>query len=251
MEAWSLKGKVALVTGAGRNIGRSIALALAAEGAHVAVNARSNADEAASVCAEVTKLGVRAVPVIGDVSSEEDVARIFIEIHSSLGPVSVLVNNVALRPHRPFFDITAAEWDLVLGIGLRGSFLCAQNAAKDMRDSGAGRIINISGRDGFAGRTDRAHGVTVKAGIHGFTKALAMELGPLGITTNTVVPGLIQTTRRAEFYPNLNYDDRAKRIPVRRVGATQDIAEACAFLAKDAGYINGTTIHVNGGESLF
>jgi len=120
-----------------------------------------------------------------------------------------------------------------------------------MTSVGRGRIVNISGRDGFAGRANRAHGVTVKAGLHGFTKALAVELGPLGITTNTVVPGVIHTVRPMEHYPNLDYEERATRLPVRRVGRVEEIARTCVFLATDTGYINGTAIHVNGGESLF
>lgn len=247
---WSISGRTALVTGAGRNIGRAIVLALAAKGANVVVNVRRNKEEADAVCAEASALGVRALPVAADLASSAEIARMFAEVHEALGPVSVLVNNAAIRPHQAFLDITEEDWDLVLGVGLRAPFLASQAAARDMVALGGGRIINVSGRDGFIGRANRAHGVAAKAGIHGLTKALAVELGPMGITTNTVVPGVVETTRPAEWYPGHEYVERATRIPVRRVGRSSDIARACAFLATDPGYINGAALHVNGGESL-
>ena len=248
--AWTIRGRTALVTGAGRNIGRQIALSLAAEGCDVAVNTRENVEEAAAVCAEIEALGVRAVPAIGDISDPAEVARIFETIHRGLGPVSVLVNCAAVRPLQPFLEITVEDWDYVVGVGLRGAFLCAQAAARDMVELGGGRVINISGRDGFVGREGRAHGVAAKAGIHGLTKAMAMDLAPMGITTNTVVPGVIETTRPEKWYPGWDYTRRAERIPVRRVGRPDDIARTVVFLATGPDYINGTAIHVNGGESL-
>lgn len=117
-----------------------------------------------------------------------------------------------------------------------------------MVEAGWGRIINISGRDGFSGILNRAHGVTVKAGIHGFTKALALEFGPSGINVNTVVPGLIQTTRPKEWYPTLSYEERSKGIPVRHPGSVEDIAATVRFLVLEGDYITGQAVHVNGGE---
>jgi NAD(P)-dependent dehydrogenase (short-subunit alcohol dehydrogenase family) len=245
-----LEGRTALVTGAGRNIGRAIALALARSGANVVVNVRANLDEAEHVVSEARKNDVSAMAVAGDVSSLDDVAAMFEQVQEQLGTVDILLNNAAVRPHQAFLDITPDDWNWVLGVGLTRAFYCAKAAVPGMVEQGWGRIINISGRDGFSGIRNRAHGVTVKAGIHGFTKALALELGEHGITVNTVVPGLIMTTRPEEWYPHLDYGERAKNIPVRHVGDPEDVASICRYLVCDAGYITGQAIHVNGGEFL-
>jgi NAD(P)-dependent dehydrogenase (short-subunit alcohol dehydrogenase family) len=246
----SLQGRTAVITGAGRNIGRAIALELGRLGANVIVNARSNEAEAADVCAAIRAAGAEAHPVLADVARIADVDRLFAEARSTFGPVSILVNNAAVRPSQSFLDITEQDWDWVVNTGLKGAFFCAQQASRDMVGLGHGRIINISGKDGFVGRASRAHGVTVKAGLHGLTKALAIELGPFGITANTVVPGGIDTTRPAAWYPDWNPAERAARNPVRRLGTPDDIARTCGFLATDAGYITGTAIHVNGGDAV-
>jgi 3-oxoacyl-[acyl-carrier protein] reductase len=245
-----LAGRTALITGAGRNIGRAMARELAAAGANVVVNVRQNLDEGEQTAEEVRALGAEAVVVAGDVSKVEDVRALFDQATAALGPVHILVNNAAVRPHQPFLEITPEDWNWVLGIGLTGAFHCAQAAIPGMLEAGWGRIINISGRDGFSGILNRAHGVTVKAGIHGFTKALALEFGPSGITVNTVVPGLIHTTRPAEWYPTLSYEERAKGIPVRHAGSVDDIARTVRFLVAEGEYITGQAVHVNGGEFL-
>jgi 3-oxoacyl-[acyl-carrier protein] reductase len=245
-----LAGRTALITGAGRNIGRAMARQLAAAGADVVVNVRQNVEEGEQTAEEVRALGAKAVVVTGDVSKAEDVRALFDEATAALGPVHILVNNAAVRPHQPFLEITPEDWNWVLGIGLTGAFHCAQAAIPGMVEAGWGRIINISGRDGFSGILNRAHGVTVKAGIHGFTKALALEFGPSGITVNTVVPGLIHTTRPAEWYPTLSYEERAKGIPVRHAGSVDDIARTVRFLVAEGEYITGQAVHVNGGEFL-
>lgn len=245
-----LEGRTALITGAGRNIGRAMARRLAEAGADVVVNVRQNKDEGEQTAEEVRSFGRKATVVTGDVSQVEDVRAIFDHATAELGPVHILVNNAAVRPHQPFLEITPEDWNWVLGIGLTGAFHCAQAAIPGMVEAGWGRIINISGRDGFSGILNRAHGVTVKAGIHGFTKALALEFGPSGITVNTVVPGLIRTTRPAEWYPTLSYEEREKGIPVRHSGDVDDIARTVRFLVAEGEYISGQAVHVNGGEFL-
>jgi 3-oxoacyl-[acyl-carrier protein] reductase len=246
----NLEGRTALISGSGRNIGRAMALALASAGADIVVNVRQNVEEGEEVAAAVRELGSKAIVVTGDVSKVEDVRALFDQAVSELGPVHILVNNAAVRPHQPFLEITPEDWNWVLGIGLNGAFHCAQAAIPGMIEAGWGRIINISGRDGFSGILNRAHGVTVKAGIHGFTKALALEFGPQGINVNTVVPGLIQTTRPKEWYPTLSYEERSKGIPVRHPGSVEDIAATVRFLISEGDYITGQAVHVNGGEFL-
>lgn len=246
----ALNGRVALVTGSGRNIGREIALEFARHGAAIAVNVRSNREEGTEVQRACEALGVAAITVTADVADPAAVAGMFDEVRGALGPVSILVNNVGVRPHRPLLEISHDEWRWVLGAGLDGAFYCSQEALRDMVDEGWGRIINMSGRDGFVGRAYRAHGVTVKAGLHGLTKAIATEFGPQGVTANTIVPGAINTTRPSEWYPGFDYAERARSIPVGRVGETHEVARLAAFLVTDRGFVNGTAVHINGGQSL-
>ncbi len=241
--------KVAFVTGAGRNIGRAIALAFAGEGLAVAVNNRANRDEGEAVVAEIERLGGTAVHVPGDVGVPSEAQAAIASAQDVLGPIDVLVNNAAVRPHTNFVDMTLEEWAWVLSVGLTGAFVCTQAVVGAMIERHGGCIINVSGRDGFEGRVARAHGATVKAGLHGLTKALARELGPAGIRVNTVVPSLIDTTRPAEWYPSWADDANLERIPVRHLGRSEDIAQACVYLLR-AGYVTGQAIHVNGGVMM-
>lgn len=240
---------VALVTGAGRNIGRAIAIEFARQGLAVAVNNRSDRDEGEEVVAAVRALGARAAYVPGDVGEPEQAKAAVARAVELLGPIDVLVNNAAVRPHTHFHEMSLEEWNWVLGVGLTGAFVCSRAVVPGMIERGSGCIINISGRDGFEGRVARAHGATVKAGLHGFTKALARELGPHGIRVNTVVPSLIDTTRPAEWYPAWSEDANLDRIPVRHLGRSEDIAEACAYVLR-AGYVTGQALHVNGGVMM-
>lgn len=245
-----LAGRTALITGAGRNIGREIALTFARSGANVVINVRENEDEAAEVVDSLKALGVNAHAVFGDVSDRDVVQGMVDEAEATVGPIDILVNNAAVRPHQSIFEITPEDWAWVIGVGLTGAFNCTQAAGKGMTERGWGRIINISGRDGFTGILNRAHGVSVKAGIHGLTKATCLEFGPSGVTVNTVVPGLIETTRPPEWYPTLDYKKRVEGIPLQRVGAVEDIANMCHYLVVDGGFITGQAIHINGGEFL-
>src|SRR6202171_6578635 len=193
-----LNGKVAIVTGAGRNIGRAIALALADGGASVVINARSNRAEAAAVGREIEALGVKPLVHIGDVADAAAVQTMADAAVKHFGRIDILVNNAALRREKPFGEMSHAEWREILDVTLDGAFHCAKACLPALRKSGAGTIVNIGGLSAHTGAKDRAHVVTAKAGMIGFTRALAHDLASDGITVNCVVPGLIGTQRPKE-----------------------------------------------------
>ncbi len=244
----SLEGKTALVTGSGRNIGRSIALALARDGADVVVNARSNRAEAEAVAAEVEELGRRALPVLADVGDKEQLEALLDQALDKFGGLDIVVNNAATRPHKPFAEMTYDDWRGVLATDLDSAFLTTKAALPGMMQKGWGRVVNLSGLQAFQGRHGGAHISAAKVGLIGLTRALATELGPSGIVVNCIVPGAIDTSR--EGMSNATRGSaRIAEIPVGRLGYTDDIASLCAFLCSDAaGFINGQTIHCNGGE---
>lgn len=245
----TLVGKVAVVTGGGRNIGRSIALAFAREGALVAVNVRTNIDEGRAVVAELRSLGSRGLLVSGDVSDPAAVSAMFEEVDASFGKIDVLVNNASIRPTRRFIEMTPEEWSSVIAVNLTGAFLCAKSAAPRMIAQGSGCIVNIIGATGFTGAKARAHVVAAKAGLHGLTKALAQELGGSGIRANSVDPGWVDlSSARGRSVP----DEVVNESPLRRAPTADDVAAACVFLASDsASAITGEVIHVNAGRFMF
>jgi 3-oxoacyl-[acyl-carrier protein] reductase len=246
-------GRTAVVTGSGRNIGRSIALALGAGGANVVVNGHRDEEAVASVVNEIEQAGGRAIAVMADVSSHEAVASMVNRALERFGSIDIAVSNVALRTKQAFLDITLEDWDRVLGTNLMAAVYLARNVLPHMRTRKWGRIIHISGFDAFWGQvTDRAHSVTAKAGLHGLTKALAREFGPDGITVNTVAPGAIDTVRDWSQYTHQQKDRLEKEIPVRRFGRVEEVAAACAFLCAEGGaFTSGQVIHVNGGHYMY
>lgn len=245
------RDQVALVTGSGRNIGRAIALELASAGHDVVVNVRSNRDEAEVVAAEVRRAGRRALVVLADVSQPADVRRMFDEARSALGPITVLVNNAAVRTEVALADLDLEEWRRVVGIVLEGAFLCSQSAVPQMREAGWGRIVNVVGMSGEAGASHRAHVVAAKSGLIGLTRALAVELGPDGITVNGVSPGMMDTVRNAASAPAEPKHHAGRVVPLGRRGVPSDIATAVRFLASpEASYITGEILKVNGGAYL-
>jgi NAD(P)-dependent dehydrogenase (short-subunit alcohol dehydrogenase family) len=247
-----LDQRVALVTGAGRNLGRAIALAFAREGAHVLVNARTNRDEAEAVAAEARTYGVRALPYLADVSDEKQVQDMVRAAIDTFGAVDVLVNNAAVRPRQGFLEITSEDWERVLRTNLFSAYYACQAVLPGMVARRRGRILNISGADGFMGAANRAHNVASKAGIVGLTKGLAAEFGPAGITVNAVVPGLFDTTRDAAHYSNTVLTAWLEGLPIRRIGQPDELSEVCLFLASDeAAYITGQSLHVNGGGLMW
>lgn len=242
-----LAGRVALVTGAAKNIGRAIALELAAAGAAVAVVTRRDAAAAETVAAEIRRLGVAAEPLIADVTDEDAIERVYDRIATRFGRLDVLVNNAALRTEAAFADLSLAEWRRVLAVTLDGAFLCARAALPLLAASGSGAIVNIGGLTAYTGATQRAHVVAAKAGLGGLTRALAVELAPQSITVNLVAPGLIETTRSGAAPQHHG----SSRTLVGRRGTPAEVAAAVRYLAgPSARYVTGQTLHVNGGAYL-
>jgi 3-oxoacyl-[acyl-carrier protein] reductase len=244
-----LTGKVAIVTGAGRNIGRAIALALADGGASVLVNARSNRAEADAVAREVEALGRKALVHIGDVAEPQAVQAMADAALKHFGRVDILVNNAALRREKSFAEMSYAEWREIMDVTLDGTFHCVKACLPALKKSGAGTIVNIGGLSAHTGARDRAHVVTAKAGIIGFTRALAHDLADDGITVNCVVPGLIGTPRPKDK-PEPAHHLTHQTITGER-GRPEDVAATVRFLCgPGARYINGQAIHTNGGAYL-
>jgi 3-oxoacyl-[acyl-carrier protein] reductase len=246
-------GRTALITGSGQNIGRAIALAFARLGANVVLNGHRNQAAIDAVAAEVRTLGANALAVLADVADPAAVQLMVDQATAAFGKVDISVANASVRLHTPFLDISLEEWQRIINSNLNASFYLARSVIPGMKQHGWGRIIHISGRDGFMPIPNRVHNITCKAGVHAMAKALAIEFGQFGITANTVSPGLIDTTRDWSQYPQFRdgYGERVKEIPVRRVGHVDEIAAACTYLASDAaGFVTGQVLHVNGGDVM-
>lgn len=245
-----LSGRVALVTGSGRNIGRAIALALGEAGAAVMINALRSAGDAETVAGEIRAKGSRAAVKLADVSRPDQAADLVKATVETFGRLDILVNNAALRRETEFGAISYEEWRSVLGVILDATFLTSQAALPHLARSDEAAIINIGGLSAHTGAPGRAHVIAAKSGIVGLTRALAHELAPQEITVNCVVPGLIDTARGASA-------SSAPHIPsghsslVGRKGTPMEIADLVLFLAGPRGrYLTGQTIHANGGAYL-
>ena len=243
----NLEGKVALVTGSSRNIGRAIALELGRQGASVVINACSSAQEAESTAKEVEALGVKSIAILADVSDENQVQTLVKQVSDEIGPINILMNNTGVRRSRPINEMTTEEWRSILGVNLDGPFFCCRAVVPGMIETGWGRIINVSGLNAFIGRTEWTHVCASKMGALGLTRALAVELATQKITVNHIVPGPIDTSHGTSS----DMERTAKRIatvPQGRLGLPEEIANMCIFLASDgASFITGQTLHVNGG----
>jgi 3-oxoacyl-[acyl-carrier protein] reductase len=249
MTTKQLGGKVAIVTGAGRNIGRAIALALAESGASIVVNARSNRAEAEAVARDIEKAGAKALVQIGDVADAAAVQAMADTAVKQFGRIDILVNNAALRREKSFDEMTHAEWREILDVTLDGAFHCAKACLAALRKSGTGTIVNIGGLSAHTGARNRAHVVTAKAAIVGFTRALAHDLAADNITVNCVVPGLIGTPRPKDK-PEPAHHLTHQTISGQR-GRPEDVAATVRFLCSPgARYITGQAIHANGGAYL-
>ena len=241
-----LEGQVAIVTGGVRRIGKAIGLAFARDGAAVVINARSSRKEAEAAAAEIEAIGGRALVHLADVTDETAVAGMIDTTMKTFGRIDVLVNNAANREAVPFLDMTLQQWRSINSIILDGAFLCSRAALRHMTAAKYGRIVNIGGVTAHIGATQRAHVLTAKAGIVGFTRALALEFATQGITANCVVPGSIGGVRSATSGPAA-----APPAPVGREGIPDDVAGMVRQLClPESGYITGQTIHVSGGMYL-
>ena len=244
--------RTAIVTGAARGIGAAVAQRLAADGFNVAVVDLDEASCASTVDA-ITSAGGTALAVGADVSNEEQVAAAIDRIASDLGAPTVLVNNAGILRDNLLFKMTVEDWDLVMGVHLRGSFLMTKYSQKHMTEAGYGRIVNLSSTSALGNR-GQANYSAAKAGLQGFTKTLAIELGKFGITANAIAPGFIQTDMTAATAERMKvpFDDfikfSADQIPVQRVGQPEDIAHTASFLVSEgSGFVSGQVIYVAGG----
>ena len=244
-----LSGRVAIVTGAGRNIGRGIALALAQGGAAVVVNARSNLKEAEGVAGEIERAGGKALAVTADVADAAAVDKMVAAAAARFGGIDILVNNAAVRAEQPLEQMTLADWRAVTSIILDGAFNCVKACLPYLKRGGSGVIVNIGGLSAHTGAARRPHVVTAKAGLIGFTRALAHELAADKIRVNTVTPGLMSAPRPAG-QPVPQHHSLVHALAGRR-GEPADIAAAVRFLCgPGASFITGQNIQVNGGTFL-
>jgi 3-oxoacyl-[acyl-carrier protein] reductase len=243
-----LAGRVAVVTGSARNIGRAIALELARAGAAVVVNARSASGDAESVAAEIRHSGGQAAVKLGDVSDPAAAGEIVAAATAAFGRLDILVNNASVRREVDFAELDYREWREILGITLDGAYLCSRAALGPLISSGGGAIVNIGGLSSHTGAARRAHVIAAKAGLVGLTRALAHDLAPHNITVNCVAPGLIETVRASGKEPA--HHAVHKTLGLRR-GSPDDVAALVGFLCGPKGrYITGQTIHANGGAFM-
>lgn len=243
-----LTGRVALVTGASRNIGRAIALALAEGGASVVVAGRRDRTAVDSVVETIEAAGGRALGVLGDVSQPDDVTAMVEGCLGEFGRLDILVNNAAVRDEAPLADLTYEHWREVMALSLDAPFLLAKAALEPLSRAGQGAIVNIGGLTAYIGARNRAHVVAAKSGLDGLTKALAHEMAERGVTVNLVSPGLIETVREGGHRP---HHHGATANLLGRRGTPEEVAAMVRFLAGPAArYVTGQTLHVNGGAYM-
>jgi len=243
-----LKDKVALVTGASRNIGRATAHALAAAGAAVAINTRASRDAAQNVVEEIRAAGGRAELFMADIADASAVKDMAQAILATYERIDFLVLNASVRAEKPFLELTYDEWRTPLAISLDGAFYCVKACLPSMIQAGGGSIVMLGGMVALSGAARRVQGSVAKHGMVGMTRALAREFGPQGIRVNCVAPGQMNTTRAA----GRSARGGDELIPLGRKGESEEIASTVRFLCgPGASYINGQTIHVNGGQMMF
>ncbi len=245
-----LDGKIAVVTGAGKNIGREIALTLARDGASVVVNGRGDQAAVDGVAEEIRALGGRAFGHLADVSDEASVAAMVERAVAEFGGIDIVVSNAGLRRQTPFLEMGLAEWREILSVALDGAFILTRACVPHMLGREGGAIVGLSGVSTHVGTPERCHVSASKSGLEGLMRALAVELGPDGITANCVAPGAIDTVRGAAA-GQMPSTMRAAGVPAGRKGTMEEIATMVRHLVGPQGrFITGQTIHVNGGAFL-
>jgi 3-oxoacyl-[acyl-carrier protein] reductase len=249
-----LKGKVAIVSGASRNIGKAIALRFAQEGADVVLVASKTGDALKAAAKECEAFGVRALPITADVSKSADVNRLVADSLKHFGKVDILASVAGIRPNRPFWEVTDEEWHQVMAVNLYATFYLARALAPSMMKRRTGNIVAIGGMSTLTAGTNRAAVGASKTGLHGLIRSIALELGPYGVRANQVLPGLIDTERlNPEWYPPggadlMRPDKGAESTPLGRKGTLQDITNAVMFLVSDdSAYVTGDRIICAGG----
>ena len=241
----AMQNQVAIITGSSRGIGKAAALALAAEGASVVVNYARSSTAADEVVAEITGAGGSAIALQADVSQEEQVDALIKATKDKFGRIDVLVNNAGITRDTLLLRMKPADWQAVIDLNLTGVFLCTRAVAKIMLKQRSGRIINIASVAGLMGNPGQANYSAAKAGVIGFTKTVAKEMAPRGVTVNAVAPGFIET----DMTHGLDSEELLKFIPLSRLGQASEVAGAVRFLAADptAAYITGQVLNVDGG----
>jgi 3-oxoacyl-[acyl-carrier protein] reductase len=243
-------GRVALVTGGGRGIGRAVAVRLANEGAHVAISYRSNDTAAEEVAERVRAAGAKCEIFKGDVASPEGVDALFKGVGEVFGQVEILVNNAGLTRDNLMMRMKESEFDEVLSTNLKGTYLCTRAALRPMIRARWGRIVNVSSVVGLVGNAGQANYAASKAGIIGFTKSVAREVAQRGVTANVVAPGYVETELTSSL-PEKVKDQIRGQVPAGRFAEAEEVAEVVAFLAGEgAGYITGQTVAVDGGMTM-
>ncbi len=253
-----LEGKTALITGASRNIGREVALTFAREGADLILNTRASQAELDDVAGKCRELGVKTHTVITDVSDSASVSKMVDEGIQAMGKIDILVNNVAVRPHKPILEVTDEEWHSTLAINMHAAFYLCKAVLPEMMERRAGSIIALGGQSAITGRPGTSIVTTAKTGVLGLIRAVAAEMAPYNIRANMVNPGSTDTTRgNPEWYPEFQggtergSSEHLKEIPMGRQATVKDIANACLFFASDeSAYITGDSVNVMGGRYI-
>jgi acetoacetyl-CoA reductase/3-oxoacyl-[acyl-carrier protein] reductase len=244
----TLTGKVALVTGGSRGLGRGIALALAKAGAKVLLTYRGNAEAAARVCEEIRAQGGGADATAMELQSRPSIAAAFEHLRAGFGAPDILVNNAAISQEKPFEALSDEDWDRMLAVNLGGPFRCTQLALPKMLERGFGRIINVSSIGGQWGGFNQVHYAAAKAALINFTRSLARLYSAKGVTANAIAPGLVATDMSAQELASPAGREKARNIPAQRLGTVDEVGAAAVFLAgEDSGYLTGQTLNLNGG----
>ncbi|QXM05889.1 3-oxoacyl-[acyl-carrier-protein] reductase [Crassaminicella indica] len=246
----NLAGKVAVVTGGSRGIGKAIALKLASLGANIVVNYTSNAAKAEEVVKEIKDMGKFAIALKADVSNAEEVQSFIKEVEEKFDTIDILVNNAGVTRDTLLMKMKEEDWDKVMNINLKGTYNCTKAVIRKMMKQKSGKIVNVASVVGITGNAGQANYAASKAGVIGFTKSIAKELGSRGINVNAVAPGFIETDMTDVLSDKVK-EELIKQIPMKKLGKAEDVANVVAFLCSDqASYITGQVLNIDGGMAM-